>query len=75
MLMGIGAGSYLAASFAVVQALVTPEEVSNAVGFMSVGKLHSNQLLNNEISYPDAMQHRTLGLSSSWQWQARSIRT
>ena len=37
--MGIGAGSFLASSFAVVQALVPPEEISNAVGFMSIGML------------------------------------
>lgn len=36
-LLGIGAGSYLAASFAVATALVTLEEVNNVVGFLSVG--------------------------------------
>lgn len=36
--MGIGAGTFLASSFAVVQALVPPEETSNAIGFMSIGK-------------------------------------
>ena len=47
--MGIGAGSYLASSFAVVQALVPPEEISNAVGFMSIGKLsHLHSSLLNQ---------------------------
>ena len=45
VLMGIGAGSFLASSFAVVQALVSPEEISNAVGFMSIGKLRRVRLL------------------------------
>ena len=38
VLMGIGAGTYLASSFAVVQALVSVEDLSNAVGFMSIGQ-------------------------------------
>ncbi|KAI9785099.1 MAG: hypothetical protein M1816_000510 [Peltula sp. TS41687] len=37
-LMGIGAGCFVGASFAVVQALVAPEEIINAVGFMSVAQ-------------------------------------
>lgn len=36
--MGVGAGTYLASSFAVVQALVSVDDLSNAVGFMSVGQ-------------------------------------
>ena len=36
--MGVGAGTYLASSFAVVQALVPVHDLSNAVGFMSVGQ-------------------------------------
>lgn len=46
--MGIGAGSYLAASFAVVQALVGPKEVSGAVSFMSVGLFYTSLLPNRE---------------------------
>lgn len=38
VLLGIGAGSYLQAGYAIVQMLVTPEEVGNAVGFMSVSQ-------------------------------------
>ena len=57
--MGIGAGSFLASSFAVVQALVSPEEISNAVGFMSIGKLRRVRLLE----YPNML---TLHSSGSW---------
>ncbi|KAH8698990.1 putative efflux pump antibiotic resistance protein [Talaromyces proteolyticus] len=38
VLLGIGAGSYLQAGYAIVQMLVPPEEVGNAVGFMSVSQ-------------------------------------
>lgn len=38
VLMGVGAGTYLASSFAVVQALVPVDDLSNAVGFMSVAQ-------------------------------------
>ena len=48
VLMGIGAGSFLASSFAVVQALVPTEEISNAVGFMSIGKLRQVLVLFNQ---------------------------
>lgn len=34
----MGVGSYLTAGIAVVQALVEPHEVSDAVGFMTAGK-------------------------------------
>lgn len=46
--MGLGAGLYLAASFAVVQALVGAKEVASAVSFMSVGLLHPNPLIKSE---------------------------
>ena len=38
VILGIGAGSYLQAGYAVVQLLVPPEEIGNAVGFMSVAQ-------------------------------------
>lgn len=38
VLLGIGAGSYLQAGYAIVQMLVPTEEVGNAVGFMSVSQ-------------------------------------
>ncbi|CAG8975977.1 hypothetical protein HYALB_00012312 [Hymenoscyphus albidus] len=38
VLMGVGAGTFLASSFAVVQALVPVHDLSNAVGFMSVAQ-------------------------------------
>lgn len=38
VLLGIGAGSYLQAGYAIVQMLVPQEEVGNAVGFMSVSQ-------------------------------------
>lgn len=37
-LLGVGTGSFLQAGFSIAQALVAPEEIANAVGFMSVGK-------------------------------------
>lgn len=37
ILVGAGAGCYLAAGFAVMQALVPVEDVSNAVGFQAIG--------------------------------------
>ena len=37
VLIGAGVGSFLQAGFNVVQALLTPEEVTDAVGFMSFG--------------------------------------
>jgi hypothetical protein len=37
-LIGIGIGSYLAAGFSVVQAMVPFEDINNAVGFMSIGQ-------------------------------------
>ncbi|KAL8790236.1 MAG: hypothetical protein Q9195_006459 [Heterodermia aff. obscurata] len=37
-LLGIGAGSFLQASFGVSQALVAPEEIPDAVGLISVGQ-------------------------------------
>ncbi len=36
-LIGMGVGSFITAGFAVVQALVPPADVNNAVGFMSIG--------------------------------------
>ncbi|CAF9916252.1 MAG: hypothetical protein HETSPECPRED_002805 [Heterodermia speciosa] len=38
VLLGIGAGSFLQASFGVSQALVAPEEIPDAVGLISVGQ-------------------------------------
>ncbi|KAL9018349.1 MAG: hypothetical protein Q9185_004318 [Variospora sp. 1 TL-2023] len=38
VLMGIGAGSFLQASFSVSQALVGPEDIPDAVGLISVGQ-------------------------------------
>ncbi|KAH6653101.1 major facilitator superfamily domain-containing protein [Truncatella angustata] len=37
-LIGMGVGSSITAGFAVVQAMVLPNEVNNAVGFMSIGQ-------------------------------------
>ena len=37
-MIGIGCGSYLAAGFSVVQAMLPVQDVMNAVGFMSIGK-------------------------------------
>ena len=37
VLIGAGVGSFLQAGFGVTQALVKPEEVTDAVGFMSFG--------------------------------------
>lgn len=39
--MGAGAGSFLQAGYGVSQALVSPEEVTDAVGFMSFGETFS----------------------------------
>ena len=38
VLIGIGTGSYLQASYGVSQALVAPEDIPNAVGFISIGQ-------------------------------------
>ncbi|KAL8827119.1 MAG: hypothetical protein Q9191_003377 [Dirinaria sp. TL-2023a] len=38
VLLGIGVGSFLQASFGVSQALVSPKEISDAVGLISVGQ-------------------------------------
>lgn len=38
VLMGIGTGSFLQASYGVSQALVDPEDIPNAIGFISVGQ-------------------------------------
>ncbi|KAI0476265.1 MFS general substrate transporter [Xylariaceae sp. FL0804] len=37
-LIGIGVGCFLAAGFSVVQAMLPPQEINNAVGFMSIGQ-------------------------------------
>lgn len=58
-LVGIGAGCYLAASFAVGPALVAPEEVNNVVGFLSVGK---RQQSGPRPSHTDTRQHKFLEL-------------
>ena len=39
VVLGIGAGSYCQASFSVAQALVAPEEISLAVGFITLGQI------------------------------------
>ncbi|KAH7319616.1 major facilitator superfamily domain-containing protein [Stachybotrys elegans] len=41
VLIGIGVGTYLAAGFSVVQAMVEEKDMNNAVGFMSVGTCSS----------------------------------
>ncbi len=38
VLIGMGTGSFLQASYGVSQALVPPEDIPNAVGFMSIGQ-------------------------------------
>ena len=38
VLIGIGSGSFLQASYGVSQALVPPEEIPNAIGFISIGQ-------------------------------------
>ncbi|KAL8982097.1 MAG: hypothetical protein Q9205_003290 [Flavoplaca limonia] len=38
VLIGIGTGSFLQASYGVSQALVPPEEIPNAIGFISIGQ-------------------------------------
>ena len=45
VLMGAGAGSFLQAGYGVTQALVSPEEIADAVGFMSLGKSSSNEAI------------------------------
>lgn len=35
--MGLGSGAYLMAGFNVVEMMVGPEELSNAVSFMAIG--------------------------------------
>lgn len=42
VLLGVGTGSFLQAGFSIGQALVSPSEIPNAVGFMSVGKTTAN---------------------------------
>ncbi|KAI9164036.1 Efflux pump DEP3 [Paramyrothecium foliicola] len=37
-MIGIGVGSFLAAGFSVTQALISVEDLNNAIGFMSVGQ-------------------------------------
>ena len=38
VLIGIGTGSFLQASYGVSQALVNPEDIPNAIGFISIGQ-------------------------------------
>ncbi|KAL8643685.1 MAG: hypothetical protein Q9226_008188 [Calogaya cf. arnoldii] len=38
VLIGIGTGSFLQASYGVSQALVSPEDIPNAIGFISIGQ-------------------------------------
>ena len=36
--MGVGVGLFLQAGFSVIQALLTPDQIPHAIGFMSLGK-------------------------------------
>lgn len=54
ILIGSGAGCYVVAGFPVVQSLVAPEDIANAVGAMAICKKHSDtnvdlSNLENEI--------------------------
>lgn len=51
VLMGFGSGAYLMAGYAVVEKIVGPEELSNAVGFMVIGEYgHQKHHSKNEKS-------------------------
>lgn len=82
--MGIGAGSFLQASFGVSQALVGPEDIPDAVGLISVGKaslalsplcflvsmFHHCQL----SSLADLLQANPSGLSFPWPLREQYIK-
>lgn len=44
VLIGVGAGCYIVAGFSVIQSLVAPSNIANAVGVMAIGKLHLRPL-------------------------------
>lgn len=58
-LIGMGVGSSITAGFAVVQAMVEPNQVNNAVGFMSIGKFYPKGLVSlvEQIPSPCGIQN------------------
>lgn len=67
-LLGIGGGAFVQAGYAVIQAVVAPEDLGYAVSFMMVGMYNPNHLFprayyNNELTKPAQIGGIALGLA------------